>query len=193
MRRKRRSRLISLIFSVGLIAVMSFIGISYAYWSEDIKVSAAVSSGNMDVYFLNTKEDLTYGSNVSISYYKDSNVSDSPNNNVMNLNITMKKNQVIGGIRYTTINGGTIPIRPMYYKIPVNPGSKGVGITFSPNYYMFKPGDNGGGTIKITTYDYAQPGKYDFSIILSHKQWINGLEGKWQQNIVVKGTVEVVE
>ncbi|MCM8711387.1 hypothetical protein M2651_10180 [Clostridium sp. SYSU_GA19001] len=192
MRRKRKNGFSKGIVLISLIVILSFIGICYAYWKEDINVSASINTGNMDVYFLSTADDLTYGSNVSISYEKDSNVSNSSNNNVMNVNLVMKKGGEIK-VKYTTRNGGTVPIIPKLYQISVTPNSGGVGIVFSPGYYMFKPGANGWGTMTIRVYNSASLGKYNFNIVLPHKQYINSKDGKWQKNVVVKGIVEVVE
>lgn len=219
---KRKSfRIFSKMFIVVLILMLSCMGISYAYWNKNLKVDANLSTASMDVGFQNTykvnknPEDFYNVASQHISFQNDSNIGVCKTNNVMVINVVMKKSAEIN-ITYYTKNSGTMPIKPMNDRNLVVRRPDGslvdqigleVSVMCSPSLNLLKAQGEDQGTIRIKTKPEHNPkiGVYEFSLIIPYKQCENEKkfivdpeggtisDGKWRENLSIRGTVEVVE
>lgn len=204
--------------TISLTILLSFTGLSYTYWSDNINISTLASMANMDVHFA--------ADNDNLSYLTDSTVSDC-GDNVIEMNMTLKRGDSIRKT-FSVENGGTIPVRlkdtgvngssivvytstkQVFSDVSgISSTSKGIKIEFSPfTTNPIRPqekNENGKITISINNVTnpsdsyYVPLGKYTFLSTLYYYQWTDftgdltkGNYGSWKKKIVIRGTIDVV-
>lgn len=204
--------------TISLTVLLSFTGLSYAYWSNTINISTTAGMANMDVHFVKDNDTL--------SYFTDSTVSDC-RDNVVEMNLTLKRGDSISKT-FSVENAGTIPVRlkdsgvngssivvytstkQVFSDVSgLDSTSKGVKITVSP--FVTNPispqekTEYGKITISINNVTnpsdsyYVPLGQYTFITTLYYYQWTSftsdfttGTYGSWKKKILIRGTIDVV-
>lgn len=193
MKRRLKNRGRYLLLSITITMMISFTSIGYAYWSENVKISAAVSTGYVDVYFDES------GKNPNITYYKDG--SSSPGSNRANINFTMQQIGPIGEFKLKIKNGGTVPVRWQNATILNSLSSKGISTIVNSGYGSnYMPGEINSVTLKFIQdlKKPPEPGNYELAIILPYIQWTHEENApvedhlSWEKEVEVKVYIQVI-
>ncbi|WP_127837075.1 hypothetical protein [Clostridium prolinivorans] len=194
MRGNKKYKITYFLFLIFIIMLLSFIGIGYAYWNENLKISASVKTAYMNVYFDETI------SNPNITYTKDNKVSTSKESNVANLNFKMNKGDSYKEFDFKVINGGSIPIRWKTVEIPKDANENGISIIVSrPINKTYETGEISKTTLKfIPNWDViGDLDEYEFKVKMPYRQWTYaknasvGDEG-WVQYVVVNVKIDFI-
>ena len=91
------------------IAVLNFLGISYAGWNEGLQITASVRTGNMDVEFSNAFLEI-----VGEGSFKDSSIEITNNSKVLNVfgTVLLEYDQEVPEVvlNYAIRNSGSVPV-----------------------------------------------------------------------------------
>lgn len=113
--RKLKTLFSSYLMLVAAIIMLSFMGISYAYWDDSISINDSVTTGVMKPEFSNEYkiEDIEGEGEIYVSF--------DDNNTTMNITGEVKPGYK-ATLYYSLCNGGTIPIK--FYGQNINQGSE---------------------------------------------------------------------
>ena len=158
-----------------------------AMWSDTLKISATVETGEVDVEFgdYSCIEGDEYGKpwvadcSVTLDEVEDEDPNNPTGNNDLDLIVTIS-NAYPGYscvVKFTVVNVGTIPVIGPFYELPEIPD--GLIVVFEPGLSQIDPGDEVEYTIYLEVLQVAEEGAtYEVQIHLRYIQW-NEVEGMY--------------
>lgn len=179
-----------LLFYAVLISVLSFTGISYAYWTDSISVDMSVKTGKINI------EDKTIETDKNIIINKPKNtvyiVYNIENNgsipvklneeNIKPNNLTISKVKWVDGIKTLTpitIDESGLTLKEIRF---LKVGSK------SNVSEVIEPGN---GNIKLG-FSGSKNGTYHFELKVPYTQFnSNGQDGFWSKDLIISGEIDV--
>ena len=151
------------IIFITTIAMLNFLGISYAYWEDSLQMDVSMSTGKMDVSFSNN---LYVNTKSGIGYLEASRINDK----------TITVNGVVysgyeGDLQYSVTNDGTIPI-----KFTGDNGSifnEDIKLTLNQKKEEIKPSKaaSSGDNNSKFQINATKPGNHEFEVQLPFSQW----------------------
>ena len=65
-RKKKKSYLGKTALIISSIAFLNFVGVSYAHWNDQLRIRTAVTTGEMDVRFINGQKGMSYDAEIML-------------------------------------------------------------------------------------------------------------------------------